>query len=903
MMNDEVNHRPPAWADHFLEWYCSPQFLEEIQGDLYEAFHRRCKEVGPRWAKWLFTVDVLRSFSFRTFDYSLLPSLNSLSMLSYYLKLTFRNLLRKMAFSFINIMGLAIGMAAFFLIIEYASFEWSYDRFHENSDRIYRVYLERHPARHRLISSNHPGAGPALKAEYPEVEDYARMLPQSVGLGKLVTLSHVDQNGREKVFFEENIYIVDPSFLTVLTFPLKYGNAATALADPSSIVISESVADKYFEGENPLGKTLILNGGRSFKVTAVLEDIPANSHIKFDILTSFWIQENIRGSFDSEGLWKWAEFYTYVKLARNEDAKKFEEKLEGFIERHNGEYFKKTNVHERVRLQALTDIHLRSPAMHNEREVHGSEQMVHFLLIIAGLIIFIAWINYINLSTSKSLERAREVGVRKVVGALKRQLITQFLLESAAINFVALILSFIFTAVAYPYFSELTGKNIGGNLFESALIDVPSFWFVVGGIFLAGSFLAGFYPAFMLSSFKVISALKGKFFRSQSGITLRKVLITSQFIISIALIAGTITVFKQVRFMRNHELGFSKDQLLVIKPPGVVDSTIIRRVESFKAEMTRDPHIRNITFSSEIPGGLVASRNGIRRFDEGPDAITNAYQYFVDHAFIPTYELTVVAGRNFTEMERLRSPDAKSNPIILNRKIVETLGYKNPEEAINELVHFGLGGNDWIGEIVGVVENFSQQSLKNDYEPLIFFPAPRAAFITVNLDLTNLAQSIAFVKEKYEMAFPLNPFDYFFMDDHFNRQYIADQQFGNVLSLFTCLALIVAGLGLYGLTIFIMSQRTKELALRRILGASLSNIVRLFSKDFVRLIVISNVITLPIVYFLIDRWLNNFAFRIDIGWLVFVVPFLILLTISLTTVSFQTIKTGLTNPVNSLRSE
>ena len=895
-------HRPPLWADRFLEWYCAPPFLEEVQGDLYEAFHRRCKEVGPHWARWLFIVDVLRSFSFRTLDYSLLPSLNSLSMLRNYLKLTVRNLFRRMAFSFINIMGLAIGMAAFFLIIEYTHFERSYDRFHENSDRTYRVYLERYPARHRLISSNHPGAGPALKAEYPEVEDYARMLPQSVNLGKVVTLSHVDQNGREKVFFEENIYSVDPSFLTVLTFPLKYGNAETALIDPSSIVITESIANKYFEGENPVGKTLILNGGRSFNVTAVLYDIPANSHVKFDILTSFWILENIKGSFDS-GMWKWAEFYTYVKLARNEEAKKFEAKLEGFIERHNGEYFRKTNVHERLRLQALTDIHLRSPAMHNEREVHGSEQMVHFLLIIAGLIIFIAWINYINLGTSKSLERAREVGVRKIVGALKRQLITQFLLESAVTNFVALILSFIFTAVAYPYFSELTGKNIGSNLLESSLILEPAFWFVVGGIFLAGSFLAGFYPAFMLSSFKVISALKGTVFRSQSGINLRKVLLTSQFIISIALIAGTVTVFKQVRFMRNHELGFSKDQLLVIKPPGVVDSTIIRRVESFKAEMKRSPHVHNITFSSEIPGGLVASRNGIRRFDEGPDAITNAYQYFVDHSFIPTYQLTVVAGRNFTEMERLRSPDTKSNPIILNRKIVETLGFKNPEEALNELVLFGLGGNDWIGEIVGVVENFSQRSLKNDYDPLIFFPAPRPTFITVNLDLANLEQTIAFAKEQYERAFPLNPFDFFFVDDHFNRQYIEDQQFGNVLSLFTCLALIVAGLGLYGLTIFIMSQRTKELALRRILGASLSNIVRLFSKDFVTLIVISNVITLPIVYFLSDRWLNNFAFRIDIGWLVFVVPFLILLTISLTTVSFQTIKTGLSNPVNSLRSE
>ncbi len=902
-MTNGTDHRPPKWADRLLEWYCSPQFIDETQGDLHESFFRRCREVGPRWAKWLFIFDVARSLSFKTFDYSLLPSPNSMSMIRNYATLAFRNLLSKKVFSFINILGLAIGMAAFFLIMQYVSFERSYDRFHENNDRIYRVCLETYATRHVINAANHPGTAPALKAEYPEVEDYARMLPQSLRMGKLVALSYVDEKSQEKIFYEDQIYVVDPSFLTILTFPMKYGNPSTALTDPSSIVITESIAEKYFGSENPIGKILTANGFKPFKVTGVLKDIPGNSHIKFDILVSFWITENIKGNFDQEGHWKWPEFYTYVRLAPNVNLKSFQSKLESFHDRHNGEYLKKRNAQERVYLQPLTDIHLKSPEMTNEREVHGSEQLTRVLLIIAGLIIFIAWINYINLSTSKSLERAKEIGLRKVVGALKRQLITQFLFESAVINLLALLLSVLLAAFFYPYFSELAGKNMGSNILEASLVKESFFWWTLAGIFCAGSFLAGFYPAFMLSSFRIVTALKGKYFGSQSQSAVRKVLVTSQFIISVGLIAGTIMIFRQVEFMRTHDLGFAKDQLLVIKPPRVFDSTFHIRHESFKSELKLNPHVRNITSTSEIPGGLVSDRNAIRRLNEGMEANRPVYQYFVDDLFIPTYGLTIIAGRNFTQAERLISPTAKANPIILNRQVIEALGFKNPEEAVNQRVTFALGADDWVGEIVGIVENFSQVSLKTEYDRLIFFPAMYAAYFTVNLDMENLQETISFLEEKYKMAFPGNPFDYFFMDDYFNRQYIADQQFGKVFGVFTILALVIAGLGLYGLTIFMVSQRTKELALRRILGASVPNIVSLFSKDFVKLIIISNLIALPMVYYFANQWLDNFAFRINIGWIIFVVPLLVLLTISLTTVSFHTIKTGLTNPVKSLRSE
>ncbi|HKZ37182.1 MAG TPA: ABC transporter permease, partial [Chryseolinea sp.] len=802
------------------------------------------------------------------------------------------------------ILGLAISMAASLLILEYVRFERSYDRFHSNNDRIYRVILEREtPSVHNFISATHPGTGPALKAEFPEVEEYARMLPPGIRMGSMVAISYVDDKNEEKVFLEENIYLVDPSYLRLFSFPFIKGNSQNALDDGSSIVISESIARKYFGSTDPVGKTLMADGGRgNFKITGVFKDIPDNSHMKFDMLVSWWFVED-KSRLDEEGSWKWPEFFTYVRLAPDVSITQFEAKLVDFYYRHNGNYLKSMNIKEQPRFQLLTDIHLKSPRLSKERAVIGSDRMMNFLLLIAALILSIAWINYINLSTSKSVDRAKEVGLRKVVGALKRQLVVQFLLESAAINLIAISLSVLITFLAYPHFSQLTGRGIGNGLLDSGLFQEPLFWLGFLMMFLVGSLLAGLYPAFVISSFRIVTVLKGKFFGTRSGIAMRKVLVGTQFIISIALIAGTIMIFRQVQFMRNHDLGYAKDQLLIIRAARVVDSLYFMRKETFKSELRSYPQIKNVSITSEVPGGLLSQVNNIRKINEGTEGNVKVSMYFVDNSFASTFDLKILAGRNFTEQDRLHGPDAKSNPIMLNRKIIETLGYKSPEHAVNQLVNFGLGADNWTGEIIGITENFSQQSLRIDYEPLIFFPAPFGDYIAVNLDMTNLPATIQHIKEKFEASFPGNPFDYFFMDDHFNRQYESDQQFAKVFGLFTGLALFIAGLGLYGLSLFMISQRTKEMAIRRTLGASISNMVRLFSKDLVTLIIIANLITLPVTYFLADLWLDNFAFRINIGWLVFIVPPLVLLMISLTTVSFQTIKTGLTNPVKSLRSE
>ncbi len=893
---------PPNWANRFLAWYCAPELLDEVQGDLHEAFYIRVKKYGPRKAKWLFAKEVLLFCKLSSFEKpSVANLLTNPDMFQNYFKIALRNLIKSKVFSAINVLGLAIGLAACFLIMQYVLFELSYDQFHESSDRVYRVLLEGYQTK---SAANHPLIGPALQEDFPEVEAYVRMVHQSIIFGENVAISYDDGQGNVKMFNEDRLYDVDSSFFSIFNFPFVYGDSENALSEASSIVISEKVSKKFFGSENPLGERLLIFGRFPFTVSGVFKDIPGNSHIKFDILTATWMRHQ-------EGLRTWPEFYTYVKLDSLADPQQLAKKLPGFMEKYLGDRMREMNNEEWLHLQPITDIHLKSPKLAKEREVHGNERTVYFLGIIAMLILTIAWINYINLSTSKSIERAQEVGLRKVAGASQRQLIAQFLFESAIVNFLAIALSFIIVIVSTPYFYQLAGKNIEISMVD--LVDELQFWLILAGVFVFGSCFAGLYPALVLSSFRVTTVLKGKFFRSKSGAVLRKLLVTFQFTISVALIAGTIIVFRQVSFMKNQELGYEKDQLLVIKTPLVVDSLFHQKLEVFKTRSTRNPNIYHVAPSNEIPGKLISQVNFIRNKGEGTEANTGVFHFHIGTDFIDTYGLTVVTGRNFREDEDL-SAFSKSTtqpiPVMLNEKAVASLGYKNTEEATNQLINFGLGPrDDWTGEIVGVVSNYHQRSLKEKYDPILYFPVKNSTphlsgqYVTVNLNTNQLSETISFIEEEYAEVFPGNAFEYFFLDDYFNRQYAADQQFGRVFGLFSGLALVVACLGLFGLATFMISQRVKEIAIRKVLGATISGMAVLFSKDFVRLIVLANLIALPLVYLGVQRWLSNFAFQANISWLIFVIPAVILLIISIGTVGFQTVRTGSGNPVDSLRQE
>jgi len=907
LMAPERENRPPKWANTLLEWYCSPRFIEEIQGDLQEAFYKRCKEQGRRTARFHFALDVLRSISFKTLDfqYPFSPTKNAMAMFRNYLIIGYRNIMGNKVFSLINIAGLAIGIAACFLIMQYVQFERSYDTFHTNADRIYRVTIN---SDRESSATNHPGAGPALKAEFPGVEDYARVVHQSIFMGNVAAWSYIDPQGNTTVFNEERVYNVDPSFLTIFSFPFVYGNPENALQDARSVVISQTVSRKFFGDENPLGRALLLNGDRPFTITGVFRDIPDNSHIKFDILVSYFLTQAWGGGWKHSWDWKWAEYYTYVLLKPKASRSTVEGGLQDLVKKYLGTQMEERNIDYQFHLQPIADIHLRSPDLSKEREVHGSERMVYFLVIIAVLILVIAWINYVNLSTSRSVQRAREVGMRKAIGASKQQLITQFLFESAMVNFLAIILAFIFVIAALPSFNQLTGKNINTGILDMLLSNPPSFWIILAGVFLFGSCCAGLYPAFVLSSYRVAAVLKGKFFGSRSGIALRKVLVGFQFVISVSLIAGTLMVFRQVSFMRNQELGYAKDQLLVVKSPLVADSTFRERLEAFKTEVKRNTNVNGMAPSSEIPGRMISQLNYVRNRDAGLEDNSLVYHLHIDKDFLNTYGLELAAGRNFRDDDRLNGNAEGENPpmpVMVNEKVLESLGYQNADEAVDQLVYFGLGERAWLGTIVGVVKNHHQRSLKDGYDPILFFPAPgfSGQYFTINLTINNPSETISYIEDQYERAFPGNAFEYFFLDGFFDRQYAADQQFGKVFGLFSGLAIIVACLGLFGLSTFMISQRTKEIAVRKVLGATISSMVYLFSRDFVKLTVLANVIALPLVYLAAQRWLSTFAFHTNIGWMTFLIPAVLLLIISVATVAVQTVKTGLADPVRSLRSE
>lgn len=820
-----------------------------------------------------------------------------------YIIMAWRNILKNKVFALINIFGLALGLAACMLIMHYVRFEWSYDRFHEHADRTYRVLLQ---GPQMASAANHPGVGPALKDNFPEVAAYARMVHQSIIFGDNMAISYDDGQANVKMFNENHLYDVDTSFLTMFSFPFVYGDPAKAFPNTGSIVISEAVSKKFFGDENPLGKRLRIFGRFPFTVSGVFKEVPENSHLKFDILLSTWMRN--RAGFE---MGSWPEFYTYIQLTPQADPQQLEAKLEGFLQQYLTD--RKGEKHDalRLRLQPITDIHLRSPRLTKERVAHGSERTVYFLMVIGLLILVIAWTNYINLSTAKAIGRAQEVGLRKVVGASRQQLIAQFLCESALVNLVAAALSLIIMAVAFPHFNALTGKNMGATLVDVILADGPRFWVALAAVLVLGPIFTGLYPALVLSSFKAATALRGKFFRSPSGIATRQALVGSQFAISIALIAGTIVVFRQVSFMRTQDLGYEKDQLLVIKTPFVVDTLFHQKLQTFKTALKRNPAIRHMTHSNEVPGKMISQVNSIRNREGGAEGLSSAYHLYISTDFIGTYGLDLLAGRNFREDEEAPSPYAlvtKPIPIIVNEKAAEVLGYQSAADAVHRIFTFGWGArNDWEGEIVGVVSNHHQRSLREGYDPILYFhvsrPTPHLSgqYVTINLSMQHPSETVAFIEDQYQRAFPGNVFEYFFLDDYFDRQYAADQQFGKVFGLFSALALIVACLGLFGLSTFMIAQRTQEMAVRKVFGATIASMVALFSKDFVRLIAIANVAALPVVYILVRQWLDSFAFRINIGWLALTTPAAILLAISLTTVAVQTLRMAWTDMVRSLQ--
>jgi len=807
-------------------------------------------------------------------------------MIRNYLKIAWRNVLRHKAYSGINILGLAIGVAACLLILQYVSFELSYENFQVNKDRIYRVRQDRFD-NGKLSTQWAAGAyavGNSFKDAIPEIEDYVKVV----------------QNGRVTAEINnqplkiEKIYFASSSFFNIFTYPLIAGNKMNALKEPFTAALSETSARKIFGSTNVIGKTLELNRNSNYKITAVYKDAPVNTQLKPDMLLSY--ATFVKWNTDSAGngpekAWEWDGCLTYLLLHKGANPVTVEKKLIPVAAKFTGADMKKYNSAVIYLLQPLKNIHLYSHYMMEPAE-NGDGKTVYLLLGIAFFIVVIAWVNYINLATARAITRAREVGVRKAIGSQRRQLVIQFLSESALLNGFALAFALLIVLIAIPGFNQLSGQHLSFSLFGQS-----QFWLGLVGLFVIGVFFSGLYPAFVLSGFRPIEVLKGKMGTTKQGSLLRKSLVVFQFTASLFLLIGTLIVYRQIQYMRKQSLGINIDQTLVVPPPIVgIDSTFLQKMTAFKQELQQQSSIRNITVSTSIPGEPVEWNAGGIKLVGADESTQKQYRVIgVDYDYLKAYGLKLIAGRPFS-----KEFGSDNHSVIFNRKGIEQLGFNKPEEALGKKIDFW--GDQYT--IEGVTENFHQQSLHEAYEPLILRLIPDVnGSISIKTSVADAAKNIRIVKAEWSKFFPGNTFEYFFLDDHFDEQYKADRRFGQVFELFTSLAILVACLGLFGLASFTTLQRTKEIGIRKVLGASVTNILRLLYREFAYLLLIAFVIASPIAWLTTSKWLQGYAFRINIHWTYFALPFITIILIALITVSFQSVRAAIANPVKSLRTE
>lgn len=806
-------------------------------------------------------------------------------MIKSYLTSAFRNFFKHKTFTFLNIVGLSLGIAASLLILQYVKYEKSFDTFHSKAHDIYRVqYNGWQNGKLRFeCAAAVPAVGPALQNNFPEVLRFTRLFPVSG------VMAYESPDKGLVSFLENKMQMVDSSVFDIFDFQLLKGNKEEVLTGPNKVVISERAVKKYFGDQDPIGKTLIWNGEHRFEVTGVFADVPDNSHIKFDFMISFQTLVNLAGP-SAETAWGWYDFNTYVLLKPGTDVKALQSKWDNYVYNARHEDWEKRNQKQEFILQPMLDIHLYANLLQESQpEERGDGKAVYALSFIALFILIIAWVNYINLATAKSFERANEVGVRKVMGAVKNQLVYQFLSESFLINLLSAAFAVTVVWAIWPFFTDLTGRPI-----PLAYLLQQDFWIMLVILFSVGAILSGFYPALVLSSFKPASVLKGKVMRTNHGGLLRKGLVVFQFVSSVVLIIGLLVVYEQLNFMKGQDLGIDINGTLVIKGPGAVDSTYSEKMESFKTEALRISGVKSMTASTNVPGDEIFWASGIRRMVGGPETDISGYTVGIDHDYISSFNLKLAAGRSF---DRNFTNERKS--IILNRAMAEALDFDDPEKALGEKV---IQGDTF--EIVGVLENYHQMSLKEAVTPLVFRYTPNFSnFYAFKIEGADAKDVLASLQGPWNSFFPGNPLDYFYLDQFFNRQYESDKQFGRIFAIFTMLAIFIACLGLFGLASFLTIQRTKEIGIRKVLGSTVPNIVILLSREFLLLVIIANFIAWPLAWWLMSNWLQGFPYRIEINPILFVGAGLGVLLIAFLSVGFQTLKAAMINPAKTLKYE
>ena len=898
---EQPTPQPPRWADRLLEWFCAPHLLENVQGDLHEEFFYQVEQIGVQKAKFQYILEVLgfiKPFAIKRKP-SPYPSSTTTfhpTMIRNYFNIAIRNLAKNRLYAALNIFGLTIGTLCCLYILLYVQDERSYDKHHAAAERLYRVTTElnfpdtKDPIK---MSTCSPPIVPAMQAEFPEVESSTRVVdPAPFGVER-----YLFKVG-DKVFYQNTGYIVDSTFFETFDYHFLAGNPKKALNAPQSMVISEALAIKLFNTTDALNKTLKVTGQveeETYKVTGVFNNSLGKSHLMPDFFTPM----NSRGMGEyvrSDNSWAGNNFlFGYLKFKPGTDIQAFEAKLAAFVERNGGDQLRQMKMQKKLFLQPVRAIHTSAEGLDASKGT--SERFLNMLLLIAGFIQLVACINFMNLSTARSTRRAKEVGVRKAVGAGRSSLMGQFLSESMLMTLIAVGLAVPLVWLLLPLLNQITGASLSLQLTQDW-----STWGIIVGLVLLTGVIAGSYPAFYLSSFNPLSIFRGMrdTKTSRGAINFRKVLVVSQFVISSVLIIGAVVIQRQLNYLLKEDMGFEKNQK-VIFPIRAEESR--PQIGSFRNQLTALPEVNNVSGMTAYPGRFVPNDISMYKEGESMNSATVIRFAFTDEHFVNTLKVKLLAGRNFTPRDT--SSDFSKSKVLVNQTVLKTMNISQ-EEAIGMVLRSDREGGEQVQHtIVGVFQDINFERMSEEIKPYMILIAPHQQLPQVIVDVTTQDYP-AFVQKAQKIwaeLFPGVPFEYLFLDQEVAQLYQAEQTFSDIIGTFTLVAIFISCLGLFGLSVFAAEQRMKEIGIRKVLGASVGSLTGLLAKDFVILVVLSICIASPIAWYLMNLWLKDFAYRIQIEWWVFVLAGLIAVAVAFLTVSVQSVRSALANPVKSLRSE
>lgn len=867
--------KPPKFALRFLRWFCREDYLEEVEGNMIELFEQQFQST-PHKAKWQFWWLVISHFRpdfIKSFRRN--PIIN-LAMFQNYFKVAWRNLVKQKLYSLINLSGLTVGLTCFMLIALYVQYELSYDSHHEASDRIYRVVQQQEGNIFRgtdFFSVTPEPLAPALVATFPEVETAA-----TIGLSNNL-LSYQDV-----VTAPGNMFADERAF-EIFDIRVLRGEGQEVLNDPTSILLSESLAERYFGVEDPLGKEMLFDNSRPLQVKGIFKDIPANQHFTYDCILPLKTADEYK---ESLGRWDWNNYWTYLVLAEGYDYQALEEKMTVFDEYTIPAYANFPFGHSKFFLQPIEDIHLHSN-VNLEPGVIGDIRYVYLFLSIAFIIVLLAAINYMNLATARSVSRSREVSMRKVLGAQRKQLMTQFLGESFLLTIISFVLAIGLAYYLIPQFNQLLAQPI-------ELTMISSYWVLVAlfasAVLIGG--LSGLYPAVFLSSIRPASVFRGEIFKKLGkGTSLRNILVVGQFTAAIILIIGSMVVYQQLHFIQNKKLGFNEDQVVYVP---FFYKEVGEKADIIREELLRHPQIDKVSVIKNLP--INSGDQGVVEDWEGNEDKQSIYCYrnYVDYDYLDLFEIELVAGRNFS----LEHPTDSTQAYLLNEAAVSVLGW-----SLQEAIGKSFRG----GQVIGVVRDFHFQPMDLNIEPqftMLRVEANNSANfgnVTMKVKAEDLENTLAHIESVFKTIAPHLPMSYNFLDESLDQLYASEQRLGQAFNLFTMLALLIAAIGLFGLVSHSVIQRTKEIGIRKVLGASATSIVQLLSRDFLLLVLISTVIATPLAWYLMQKWLQGFAYRIELQWWLFLLAGCVVIMVAMATVSLQSLKAAWLNPVDSLKRE